>query len=369
MKLSDLPDINFVDADVETVETIIFNLYKEQTDRTLAKGDPIRLFLLAITNIIVMLLNDINETGKQNLLKYATRDNLDQLGALLAVERIAATAATTTLTAVLSEARSISTTIPKGVRVTAGDNVFFATDVAAVINAGSISVEIPATCTTTGFIGNGYLAGELRTIVDPQPYVESMVNTTKSEGGAPVENDDSYREAIHEAPEQYSVAGAKEAYEYWAKRASALIQDVTVISQKAGEVEVYPLLIGGVIPESEMLSTVADTLNSAKVRPLTDKVTVKAPTVVNYDVNITFYTNADDAIDVEEAVNTAVNKYVEWQKAILGRDINPSELIHVVMATGVKRVAVTTPVMKVLSSNEIAIAGNITVNNGGSEDA
>ena len=51
MKLSDLPDIVFVDASVAKVQEEVFAIYKEQTGRTPAKGDPIRLFLLTMTYI------------------------------------------------------------------------------------------------------------------------------------------------------------------------------------------------------------------------------------------------------------------------------------------------------------------------------
>ena len=63
-----LPEINFVTADKEAVEKEIFALYTSVTGRTLAPADPIRLFLLVITNIVILLLNRINDTGKKNLL-------------------------------------------------------------------------------------------------------------------------------------------------------------------------------------------------------------------------------------------------------------------------------------------------------------
>ena len=91
--LSNLPDINFVDIDAATIEAEIINEYETITGRTLQRGDPVRLFLLTITNIIILLLNRLNKTGKQNLLRYAEGDNLDHLGALLGVERIEASAA------------------------------------------------------------------------------------------------------------------------------------------------------------------------------------------------------------------------------------------------------------------------------------
>lgn len=81
-KLDNLADIVFVDADADEVESYVIGRYEAITGRTLAKGDPVRLFLLTIAALIVLLLNKINETGKQNLLRYATGDNLDHLGAL-----------------------------------------------------------------------------------------------------------------------------------------------------------------------------------------------------------------------------------------------------------------------------------------------
>ena len=59
LKLSDLPDINFVNADKETVTAQIINLYESTTGRTLGAGDPVRLFLLVIANVVILLLNKV----------------------------------------------------------------------------------------------------------------------------------------------------------------------------------------------------------------------------------------------------------------------------------------------------------------------
>ena len=233
-KLDNLADIVFVDADADEVESYVIGRYEAITGRTLAKGDPVRLFLLTIAALIVLLLNKINETGKQNLLRYATGDNLDHLGALVGVERIPAKAAVTTMRIRLSAKLQTATIIPAGTRFTAGDNVFFALDAPLVIDAGATSADGSATCLTKGELGNGYVAGQLKTLVDPMPYVDSVANITTSEGGAEVQADDSYREDIRLAPENFSTAGPKGAYIYHAKRASTKIADVTVWSPEAG---------------------------------------------------------------------------------------------------------------------------------------
>lgn len=371
-KLDNLADIVFVDADAGEVESYVIGRYEAITGRTLSKGDPVRLFLLTISALIVLLLNKINETGKQNLLRYATGDNLDHLGALVGVERIAATAAVTTMQVTLSAELGNSTIIPAGTRFTAGDNVFFALDAPMIIKAGQTSGTGSATCLDVGPKGNGYMAGQLKTLVDPVPYVASVANITTSEGGADAQTDDSYREDIHGAPERFSTAGPDGAYIYHAKRASAKIADVTVWSSSAGTVEVRPLLAGGELPGEELLNQVKVTLDDKRVRPLTDKVTVLAPEVVNYRIDVSYYIDRDNETQagaIQSAVNNAVTDFVQWQKSKLGRDINPSELIARIMAAGAKRVTVTAPVYAKLTPTQVAICSNTKAELGGLEDA
>lgn len=371
-KLDNLADIVFVDADVDEVESYVIGRYEAITGRTLAKGDPVRLFLLTITALIVLLLNKINETGKQNLLRYATGDNLDHLGALVGVERIPAKAAVTTMRVKLSAQLQTATIIPLGTRFTAGDNVFFALDAPLVIEAGTTIADGSATCLTKGELGNGYVVGQLKTLVDPVPYVDSVVNVTVSEGGAEIQSDDSYREDIRLAPENFSTAGPEGAYIYHAKRASSKITDVTVWSPEAGKVEVRPLLAGGKLPGEEMLQQVKATLNDKTVRPLTDNISVLAPEKVNYSINLTYYIASDNktqATAIQNAVNAAVDDYVLWQKSKLGRDINPSELIVRVMAAGAKRVAVTAPAFTATTDTQVAVCSTKSVTLGGIENA
>lgn len=368
--LSSLPEIEFVSSDKETVLAELVNLFTAITGRTLAQGDPIRLFLNTIAEVIIQQRAWINYTGKQNLLRYATGGNLDHIGVLVGAERLAAAAATTTVKITLSEARATSTLIPSGTRITAGDNVFFALVENVNIIAGEITATASAQCTVTGSAGNGYLPGELKTIVDPVPFVASIVNTTTSEGGAEVEDDDSYREAIHEAPEKFSCAGPDGAYEYYAKRASALIADVSVTSPSAGKVQIVPLLEGGEIPGEEILDAVLEVCNDRTVRPLTDQVSAVAPTKVEFDITATYYIDREDearAATIQQQVTEAVNSFVLWQKSKLGRDINPSELIRRIMDAGAKRVVVTAPAYAVVSETQVAVAKTTNVSLGGME--
>ncbi|WP_318253539.1 baseplate J/gp47 family protein [Selenomonas sp. AB3002] len=120
-----------------------------------------------------------------------------------------------------------------------------------------------------------------------------------------------------------------------------------------------------------MLTLVSNTLNARTVRPLTDQVSVLAPTVKSYNVTLTYYIDSDDAtsaVAIQAAVQSAVSEFVAWQKEHLGRDINPTELYYRVRAAGAKRAVITEPVFAAVAASEVAIENTITVNFGGLED-
>lgn len=346
-----LPEINFVTTDKDAVEKEIFALYTSVTGRTLTPADPIRLFLLVITNIVILLLNRINDTGKQNLLAYARGDNLDHIGIALGVERLQATGAVTTMQLTASMARPEGIAIPKGTRFTSGDGTFFALTEPYYLSATQTTISVKAVCTEASAKGNGYPEGAITTLVDPIPYIASVTNITISEGGADTETDDAFRERIREAPESFSCAGAEGAYEFFTKKASALISSVKVVSPKPGDVVVYPGLVSGEIAKEEILKLVETSLTDKKVRPLTDNVSVKAPVAKNYSINLQYYIDSDNAYyadAIKARVDEAVTNYIKWQSGKVGRDIIPSELIRRVMEAGAKRVTVNSPTFTVV---------------------
>ena len=363
MRLSDLPDIDFINVTKDEVEAAIFAKYTEITGRTLAKGDPIRLFILFIVEFIILLINYINETGKQNLLKYAKGDNLDNVAAWWGVTRIPAQSAMTTLKVELSTAREQATIIPAGTRVSPQKDLYFVTDDELIIPAGDTSSTVVASCTDTGTIGNDFAIGEINRIVDPIAYVTTMTNITKSQGGSAIEDDEAMRERTFEAPEGFSCAGSSGAYIFHTKSVNSLIVDVTVSRPSPGCVKVVPLLKGGEIPGSEIIENIKAHLSADKIRPFTDNVSVEAPTIVKYDLDISYYIEEDaDAATVSSKVTEAVNNFITWQKSKLGRDINDSELIaHVKAVTGVKRVLVNSPAFTSLDVFELAVADNIAI--------
>lgn len=373
------PDISFIDnKTIEGVRDEMVADYEEYMTKatgqtvTLPRSSPHRGVLYAAALQIYQAFQYIDRAGKQSLLKYSYSDFLDNLGLLKGVTRSPATAAVTTLRFTVSAVRQVATAIPKGTRVSAGGSVYFSTDEYAEIPAGSSTMDVPATCTDTGTEGNGLTAGDLTTMVDPLPYVASVTNTTATEGGADVESDDDLAERIFLAPGAYSTAGPKDGYLYHAKQFNPSIGDVVATSdQAAGKVDIVFIMANGNTPGTEMINGLKEYLNGRTRRPMTDLVSVAAPAEVTYTVDLTYYINRSDstrAVAIQEAVQTAVADYLTWQRTI-GRDINPSKLVALVMAAGAKRVTVTAPTYTTVDAIKVsALSGAPTVNYGGLED-
>lgn len=368
-----LPTVEFLTTDPAKIQSEILTKYESLTGRALASGDPIRLFLLSIADIIIQQRACINIAAQQNLLSYAQGEYLDALGTYLSVERLADAKAATTIRFTLSQALANDYTIPAGFEVTNGV-VTFAIDDEVIIKAGDMSAEVAAQCTEAGIIGNDYLPGQITTIVTPMAFLASAENITITSGGADQEADDEYAERIRLAPNSFSVAGPSKAYIYHTYSVSSAIIDVSVTSPEPGVVNVYPLLEGGTLPQDEVLNQVKEYLNGEEIRPLTDYVEVLAPTAKEYAINIDFWITSENrskAETIRAAVEKAVEDYRLWQQSKIGRDILPAQLIHNIIAAGAARIdaATMTPSAFVeLADNEVAQCTGVSITYKGYKD-
>ena len=377
--IKSLPDISFIDnKTIDQVRQEMVADYEsfisEATGQTvsLERSSVHRMELYAAAAQIFQAMQYIDRQGKQSILKYSYSDFLDNLAAFKGVTRTPATAATTTVRFTLSAERDTATGIPQGTRVSTAGSIYFATDVYAEIPAGSTTVDVPATCTVAGTDGNGLAIGELTTIVDPIPYVASVSNTTATEGGAEIESDADLAERVFLAPGAYSTAGPEDGYIYHAKAYSPAVGDVEATSdQEAGTVDIVFIMADGSTPGEEMIEGMEGYMRSKDIRPMSDLVRIAAPEEVQYTINLTYYINRSDsakAVTIQAAVAQAVEDYKTWQRAI-GRDVNPSQLTHMVMEAGAKRVTVTAPAYTVVGKTKVsALQGAAVVTYGGLED-
>ena len=361
-----MSEINFVNADAEQITSELINDFENYTGEILYSGDARRLFLQGFAYVFVNLLNSINTTGRSNLLRYAYSDTLDALGELYGTPRMEAQKAKVTIRFALAQAQPGAVTIPSGTRVTPDGNIFFATDTVLTIEGGSTYGEVTATATSPGIAYNGFAAGQINKLVDGNAYVASVVNTEMSSGGTDIESDDAYRERLREAPYSYSTAGPTQAYEYWARNASPDVGDVSITSPSAGNITIYVLKQGGVLPELEdpILTAVNAQVNDKSRRPMTDYVTVLPATPVNTTIEVEYYISPDNAVNtisIQSAVASSVNEYRAWQTGKIGRAINPDELRKRMLNAGASRVDITSPARVTMSTGEVAQITSTTV--------
>lgn len=351
-------NLNFIDIDVDQLEAEAKAIIEETLGYEIAPANPIFLLVKSLIAIIINLLTLLDYCARQNLLAFASGAHLDSLGQLVGVERIPATAATTSVQINLSAPRQSSTSIAQGTRITADNQTFFSLDEEVVFAPGETQKTSTATCLSLGEVGNGFAADELNLIVDPQPFLQSIVNITTSDGGADAEDDESLRERIHIAPESFACAGPEGAYVAKTKEVSSLISDVAVASSQPQHVDIYLLMTDGQPPSDQIISMVQEHLSAKTVRPLNDIVTVHAPNPVNYSLDVTCYISNDDsanAAQIISAAENAVEEFISWQSSCLGRDLNPSKLISLLMNAGVKRVEVNSPSFAVVDKISVAI--------------
>lgn len=361
----------FINTDATYYESLLIDAYEKITGRTLYPADPERLLINLQTYASTILAIAINETGKQNLLAYATGDNLDRLAEFYGVKRLQPQPAQTTLRFSIDTPLNFDVVIPSGTRATPDGNIYFATLQEAKIPAGSLSVDVLASCSVAGSIGNGFSIGQINKLVDTLPYITKVENISTSMYGTDIEDDDRFRERIRLSIERYSNAGSKQAYIYHTLSAHQDVEDVEVYSPSAGVVKVIFTVKGGNIPDQDMINTVINYLTADKVRPLTDQVMVVAPTVIKYDIDFVYYVNKKDeakASIIQTAVNQAVNDFINWTKSKIGRDVIPEELITRIKNAGAYKVDLTTPSKQSLTIEQLAYVDKINVVYGGLTD-
>lgn len=378
-ELQNLPEISFIDnMTIDEIQKKLVSEYENSITAitgnkyVLPKADKFRIIINSIALILYQNLQCIDRAGKQNTLKYAYGEYLDNKAAEKGVVRKTAKAATVNVKFSLEAARSSSTLIPKGTRVSNDSDIYFETQNSEEIATGNTDIVISCACTESGTLGNNIQIGEITTLVDPVAYISEVVNTTVSTGGTDEEDDDSLRERVFLAPSSYTTTGSADAYIYHCKLFSNDIADVIATSDVGSAVvNIIVLLKNGVIPEEKLITQLQEYLNGDSIKTLTDKVVVTAPSVKKYDINLTYYINKSErskALLIKKNVEKAIDEYILWQNSKIGRDINPDKLIEKIIAAGAKRVAVSSPIYQACNQTEVPQLANKNITYGGIED-
>lgn len=376
-QLENIPEISFIEnMSLQEIKDQVISeykrLYKEKygEDPNLGEADPKYLMMQAFALIEYQTMQYVDIKGKQELLKTATGDSLDNLAALLGLTRKPAERAICTVRFSIQEALTTFVPIPVGTRVRSQSGFYFNTLAYAEIPVGETYVDTTVQAEVPGEGSNDLEPGAIDTLVDPIPFISSVANTTTSSGGIDTESDDALTERIYLAPSQFSSAGPRDAYEYYTKEWRADIADVKVVTPDPCEIEIYAVTDQGALLTATERASLEAYLSGEDKRPLCDKVSVKNPTEVTYNLTLIYYiatSQSQAAATIKSQVEQAIADFEKWQRR-LGRDINPTELITRIREAGAKRVEVTYPVHTVINDTEIPKVGTETITYGGLED-
>ena len=369
----------FIPTDPDDIIEWMIAKYEEMTGVTVQPGSPEMMYVRWAASVVIQERALANYAANQNLPSRAEGKNLDALAELFYTKkRPGATAATCTMRFTISSALDFAVLIPGGTRVTDASNTLVWETVEDIyVNAGDTYADVKIRCQTTGTAGNGFVAGQINAIVDLFAYYQSCANLNESDGGGDEASDEEFYELLRLSMHGYSCAGARGGYIYFAKQVDTKIADVIAASPTPGVVKLYVLMDDGSIATEEMKEKVLAACSADDVRPLTDLVSVEDPEQVPYNVRLTYYIQDDAEVSAEElalAVAEKVGEFADWQGAKLGRDINPSRLISMLMETGIKRVELEEPAFTSLRDGsgteapQVAVLGTVTVKSGGYED-
>lgn len=360
----------FVECDPTVIMVESKAKLEEFLGRELQPAQVEQIMLQYIVYREVLLTNRFNAGMRQMLYQFSTAPVLDYIAALVAVERLPAANAGCTVRFNLVVGHGY-TLIPEGTRVATGDGaaIFRILDDITVPDTVHV-VEAKVLAETAGRVGNGYAVGTVNKILDPVAFVSTVANIDTTGGGSDVESDDQLRARIKLAPSQYSSAGSRSSYKFYAQSANPLITDVSINSHTPGTVLIVPLTEAIETPQ-QVLTDVYAACSPEDVRPLTDTVIVSAPTRKDYaiEVDAELYETAD-ANSCKVEITDALSAYVSEKRSKLGRDIILSHIAQICRISGVYDVDIKAPAENIVVSDEqfahcTGIVVNITGFNNG----
>lgn len=161
--LDNLPEISILADEEINLEQMINEMindyeakYEELMDEELIlyPTDERRILLNIVAGKLFQVLEIMNDRFQQNFIKYMYGEHTKNWAANFGFFETGIEFAKVKLRFELSEIQDFDVFIPAGTRATAGDNIFFATNENTTIEAGQKSIEVDATCTEAGTVGN-----------------------------------------------------------------------------------------------------------------------------------------------------------------------------------------------------------------------
>ncbi len=330
----DNTELHYLTYDPDEIWLEMVKAYIDAGGDVLYPGDEKEMLLRSVQACNVQIFAAVDNALRMQTLRYAVGTYLDVLGEVRGCERIAATAATATVT-ITTNATGKSSVLDEGTKMTADGVIFYLLEQDVTLSGYQETLTVSVVADRTGSTGNGLLAGTEMGLAISNEAVNSIIVATDASGGNEKEDDETYRERIREYGLASVTTGPQRQYESAAKEVSSEIIDANAINLGAGQVGVY-LILSSDNGAAAIIQSVEDALSAENVRPLTDTVTVQQATDVPYTLNVEYTSDGSSA--VTESIAEAVNDYQDWQDHKIGRAFNPDRLMAALYSAGATRV-------------------------------
>lgn len=331
--LAALPMSALFTRDANVLKACYVAWFEAASNKTLYPAQ-VEMFLIEMLAYAMSLLGEEGQaTAEQHLVAKAAVAGLGQLGANRSTPRLDAATARATMRFTIAETRPVNVLVPEGTRISAGSGgLIFTTLVPAVIAAGALSADAPAIASDEGDVGNGFIAGQISTMLDPLPGV-SAANIATSEAGADIEDVDLWRLRIANAFDTVSPGGGLGWYTETAMGVSSAIIDVAVVRPEPCYVDIYPLTAAGAAGTAlrDQVKAAFNTQEALDIR-FGDEVTVKVAVAVPIAPVLIIRLRGATAGATDLAATTANLTLVAWREQ-LGAAVAPSEIEDKVKAT------------------------------------
>ena len=372
-RFNDVRDVSFMgDITLSNLKTLATDTYKQAykdiTGVDTIISDEKKAVLHTAAQMFYQIATAIDIKARQNLLKYATGNYLDNIALSKGLTRKEAEYANVTIRFTLSAARENKVVIPQGTRVTdAAGKIYFATTEYCEISVGVTIQDVVCRALTAGAEANEFDIGDLNILVDPIAYVASVSNIDVPNGGADTEDDDTLADRIFRARNIFSTAGSENAYIYYTKEFSSTIEDVVVTNPEDAIINIYILLKNREVATNAFIASLTEYLTDSNIKPLTDKITVFNVDRLDYTINAEYYIYESDVAklsQIQTKIESAVQEYITWQQEKIGRNISQQKLISLMIEAGAARAVVIEPNNTAIEPQQIAhcTATTITYN-------
>lgn len=334
----DNSELHYLTYDPDEIWNEMMFQYAKCGGDILYPGDEKEMLLRSVQADIVQLLAGADNALRMQTLRYAVGTYLDIIGENRLCERIAASAATASVT-ITANATGEARTLPAGMTMTADGVMFYALQDDVTLSGYQETLTATIVCTQTGSGGNGLLTGATLSLTSTDSAIKnaisSIVTASDASGGQEKETDDAYRDRIRTYGLAAVTTGPSQQYEAQAKAVSSVILDAKAVNGGEGEVEIY-LLLSDPTGSAAIIQAVEDALSATDVRPLTDTVTVDLADDVPYTLNVVVTT--DGSSSVTAGIADAVASYQAWQDQTIGLAFNPDRLMAAIYQAGATRV-------------------------------